>query len=66
MVALSSGEAEYYSLARGDYEVHLNCLTDSLAAKGITARIGVGKVKHFVTSRAVVTRCRTREPIEGI
>ena len=61
VVALSSGEAEYYSLTRGAsagllvkgvYEemrksVQLSCLTDSSAAKGITARKGVGKVKHL-------------------
>ena len=37
---------------KGVYEemrksVQLNCLTDSSAAKGITARKGVGKVKHL-------------------
>ena len=60
-VALSSGEAEYYALTRGasagllvkgvlaelGREVTLDCLTDSSAAKGITARRGVGKVKHL-------------------
>ena len=60
-VALSSGEAEYYALTRGasagllvkdvlaelGREVKLDCLTDSSAAKGITARRGVGKVKHL-------------------
>ena len=39
-------------LVKGVYEemrksVQLNCLTDSSAAKGITARKGVGKVKHL-------------------
>ena len=60
-VALSSGEAECYALTRGasagllvkgvlaalGREVKLDCLTDSSAAKGITARRGVGKVKHL-------------------
>ena len=61
VVALSSGEAEYYALTRaasagllvkGIYEElgrpkNLICLTDSSAAKGITNRQGVGKVKHL-------------------
>ena len=61
VVALSSGEAEYYALTRGACagvllkgvlselrrKVEMVCLTDSSAAKGITARKGVGKVKHL-------------------
>ena len=61
-VALSSGEAEYYSLTRGAaiglLTKHiLQCvgfnrvkqvmLTDSTAAKGIAQRSGTGKVKHL-------------------
>ncbi|CAK9021690.1 Retrovirus-related Pol polyprotein from transposon TNT 1-94 [Includes: Protease [Durusdinium trenchii] len=60
-VALSSGEAEYYALTRAasaglllknvleeiQRETEMICLTDSSAAKGITARHGVGRVKHL-------------------
>ena len=60
-VALSSGEAEYYALTRAasaglllknvleeiQRETEMICLTDSSAAKGITARQGVGRVKHL-------------------
>ena len=61
VVALSSGEAEYYALTRGSsagllvkrvlQEVQRGtaqtCLTDSTACKGIARRRGVGKVKHL-------------------
>ena len=61
MIALSSGEAEYYPLTRGAsagllvkgvYEeigrrLLMTCLTDSSAAKGTVSRKGVGKVKHL-------------------
>ena len=60
-VALSSGEAEYYAITRGsaaaimvqnilsemDRKCKLACLTDSSAAKGISHRRGVGRVKHL-------------------
>ena len=60
-MALSSGEAEYYAITRGsaaaimvqnilaemDRKYKLACLTDSSAAKGITHRRGVGRVKHL-------------------
>ena len=60
-VALSSREAEYYAITRGsaaaimvqnilaemDRKYKLACLTDSSAAKGISHRRGVGRVKHL-------------------
>eukprot|EP00435_Cladocopium_sp_Y103_P015181 s2139_g3.t1 len=60
-VALSSGEAEYYAITRGsaaaivvqnilaemNRRYGLACLTDSSAAKGISHRRGVGKVKQL-------------------
>ena len=61
LIALSSGEAEFYALTRAAsagllvkavfeemrMKADMTCLTDSSAAKGITARKGVGKVKHL-------------------
>ena len=63
VVALSSGEAEYYGVTKGaceaiglkgiaadmglDLSIVLN--TDSSAAKGIATRKGLGKVKHLET-----------------
>ena len=64
VVALSSGEAEYYGIAKGTCEgigivgliedfsgrrMKINLATDSSAAKGIATRKGVGKVKHLET-----------------
>ena len=64
VIALSSGEAEYYGMVRGasnafgvqgmlkDFglEVGVNLLTDSSAAKGIGNRRGLGKVRHIELS----------------
>ena len=61
IVALSSGEAEFYAITRGSAagmmvqnilqeigcKTKLVCLTDSSAAKGICHRRGVGRVKHL-------------------
>ena len=61
VVALSSGEAEYYALTRGvaaglmsqqvwevmNFKLPLVARTDSSAGKGIASRVGVGKVKHL-------------------
>ncbi len=61
VIALSSGEAEYYGLVKGssiglgirgimsDLGVNgkVKVLTDSSAAKGISARKGVGRVRHI-------------------
>ena len=63
VVALSSGEAEYYGVTKGacesiglkgiavDMGVNLGIKihTDSSAAKGIATRRGIGKVKHLDT-----------------
>ena len=65
VVALSSGEAEYYGLSKGasialgivgmcsdmgvDFKVHIS--TDASAAKGIAMRIGLGKVRHLETTQ---------------
>ena len=64
VVALSSGEAEYYGVAKGACEglgvvglledltgsrSVIELETDSSAAKGIAMRKGVGKVKHLET-----------------
>ena len=61
VVALSSGEAEYYALTRGvaaglmsqqvsevmNFKLPLVARTDSSAGKGVASRVGVGKVKHL-------------------
>ena len=61
LVALSSGESEFYSLVRGGAQgiqiqqclefmkvkVQLVLLSDSSAARGIASRQGSGKVKHL-------------------
>ena len=63
VVALSSGEAEYYGVAKGACEaigikglasdmgvrLSITMCTDSSAAKGIATRKGLGKVKHLET-----------------
>eukprot|EP00400_MALV-I_sp_L67-5_P001107 gene1107-biopygen217 len=61
-VALSSGEAEYYALAKGVAQAlgtthmmvewgapagRIKAYTDATAAKGIASRRGVGKVRHI-------------------
>ncbi len=61
VVALSSGEAEYYSMVRGGsmglgiramandlgMSIGVNVKTDASAAKGIASRKGFGKVRHI-------------------
>ena len=61
MIALSSGEAEYYGIVKGasiamglrgvlqDLRVDLSIVvqTDASAAKGIASRRGLGKVRHI-------------------
>ena len=61
VVALSSGEAEYYAMLKGaclglgigslledlGIKVSVRLETDSAAAKGIAGRRGVGKVRHI-------------------
>ena len=61
VIALSSGEAEYYGIVKGssvgmgvqsvlgdlNIKYKLQVLTDSSAAKGIASRKGLGKVRHI-------------------
>ena len=61
MIALSSGEAEYYGLVRGSSigigmrglmkdlgcQMRIRASTDSSAAMGISKRRGLGKVRHI-------------------
>ena len=61
VIALSSGEAEYYGIVKGSSvgmgvqsvlgDLNIKCklqvLTDSSAAKGIASRRGLGKVRHI-------------------
>ena len=67
VIALSSGEAEYYGLVKGasmglgaasiirdlgwDYEDALEILTDATATIGIANRIGIGKIRHIETNQ---------------
>ena len=65
VIALSSGEAEYYSMVRGgslgmgvsaiakDMSVsfEIRRKTDASAAKGIASRRGLGKVRHIDVSQ---------------
>jgi hypothetical protein len=60
-VALSSGEAEYYAVVKTTAELigvksvaedlgwpmNVKVYVDSTAAKGITSRVGIGKVRHL-------------------
>ena len=61
VIALSSGEAEFYAIVRGccqglgaqsmlrdlGVEVHVRVNTDASAARGICMRRGLGKVRHI-------------------
>ena len=67
VIALSSGEAEYYGMVKGgsmglgskaileDLGVHLSepieFKTDASAAIGISCRLGAGKVRHVEVNR---------------
>ena len=65
VIALSSGEAEYYSMVRGgSMGLGINAIasdlgmsfkvivkTDASAAKGIASRKGLGKVRHIDVSQ---------------
>ncbi len=65
VVALSSGEAEYYAIVKGGTQsigaqsilrdigvyVGVNICTDASAAKGIASRRGLGKVRHIDVSQ---------------
>ena len=66
VIALSSGEAEYYGLVKGssmglgtaaiiqdlgrDYEDAIEDRTDASAAIGIARRIGISKIRHIETN----------------
>ena len=61
VIAMSSGEAEYYGMVKGatnalgissmfkdmGVDVSISLCTDSSAAKGIASRRGLGKVRHI-------------------
>ena len=63
MIALSSGESEFYAVGKGvahglyvvqlvkelGQNLRLVVLTDSAAARGMMGRIGAGKVRHMQT-----------------
>ena len=65
VVALSSGEAEYYGIVKGagiaiglqnmlkdfDVDMGIEIRTDASAAKGIANRRGLGKVRHMEVSQ---------------
>ena len=66
VIALSSGEAEYYSMVKGasmcmgvkalgnDMNVIIGSIdvnTDASAAKGIASRRGLGKIRHIELSQ---------------
>ena len=73
-LALSSGEAEYYSIVKGasialgirnimkDMEVEGNIKieTDASAAKGIASRRGAGKIRHIEVSQLWIISSSTR------
>ena len=55
LIALSSGEAEYYGVVKASsvgfgidfgFRMDLEVLTDASAAKGIASRRGLGKTRH--------------------
>ena len=65
VIALSSGEAEYYGMVKGagntigiasmfqdmGIQYPITLFTDSSAAKGISSRRGLGKVRHIELSQ---------------
>ena len=65
VIALSSGEAEYYSMVRGGsmglgiramardlgLSIGVKVKTEASAAKGIASRKGLGKVRHIDVSQ---------------
>ena len=80
VIALSSGEAEYYSVVRGSAEgigtksiagdmgVHLGIRIkeDSSAAKGIAHRTGLGKVRHIEVNQLWVQEKVRNKEIEVV
>ena len=77
VLALSSGEAEYYGMVKGasiaigfrnmlqdlGLEVGIKLLTDASAAKGIASRRGVGKIRHIEVSQLWLQARVTDGPI---
>ncbi len=65
VIALSSVEAEYHAIVKGstvaigiqsmyrdmEAELGINIKTDAVAAKGISSRLGLGKVRHTDTNQ---------------
>ena len=63
VLAISSGESEFYSIVKGvatglglksmaaDFGISLKLIieTDSVAGRGMTLRLGAGKVRHIET-----------------
>ena len=78
VVALSSGEAEYYAAVKGcaeglavqsycrdlGLEVRVRIRTDSSACKGICARTGIGKLKHLDVQLLWLQDAVRRERVE--
>ena len=78
VVALSSGEAEYYAAVKGcaeglavqsycrdlGLEVRVRIGTDSSACKGICARTGIGKLKHLDVQLLWLQDAVRRERVE--
>ena len=70
VIALSSGEAEYYGMVKGasvglgiqamlgdlgwEHQGSINLKTDASAAIGIANRVGVGKIRHIEVSQLFV------------
>ena len=82
VIALSSGEAEYYALVKGasigfgitsliremgaDMDSGIRIHTDASAAKGIASRRGLGKVRHIEVTQLWVQEKVQRGEIEII
>ncbi len=71
VVAMSSGESEYYGFVKGrckgigvsglvhdlaGKDLQIDLETDSFAAKGIATRRGVGKVRHLEVRNPMAAR----------
>jgi len=78
VIALSSGEAEYYAIVKGASQglgvkglmhdmgesVKITVKTDASAAKGIASRRGLGKIKHIELSQLWVQEKMVRREID--
>ena len=77
LVALSSGEAEFYGIVRAvatskqtshvmeliGVQVEVTIASDSSAARGICTKTGSGKVRHFTNQRVVDTGSVSQEGV---